>query len=164
MSTNTPIESDPRLLAQLMRHEGAVRDSDGLHRAYACPAGRLTIGYGHNLDASPVPGLSGASRLTEEQAQELLRLDCLKYAAGLDRELPWWRSLAPARQAVLLDMAFNLGLRSLTGFVRTLDAIHRGDWQAAKSGMLNSRWARQVGRRAVELATQMVSGEWEGEG
>ena len=155
------IETDERCLAQIMRHEGTVRDRDGLHVAYACPAGRLTIGYGHNLDDNPVPGLSGASHITEAYARTLLREDCARIAAALDEALPDWRSLAEARQAVLLNMAFNLGVRGLLRFVRMLEAVGREDWDAARAAMLNSRWARQVGRRAVELAAQMQRGTWD---
>ena len=32
-------------LSQLMRHEGAVRDKNGMHVAYVCPAGALTAMY-----------------------------------------------------------------------------------------------------------------------
>lgn len=154
------IETDERCLAQIRRHEGAVRDSEGLHQAYACPAGRLTIGYGHNLDAWPVLGLSGASHISEERAEALLREDCARIASILDAVIPWWRGLVPARQAVLLNMAFNLGTRGLMYFSRTLEAVRLGKWETARAEMLDSRWAQQAKCRAVELAAQMQSGTW----
>ena len=44
------IEKDERFLSQLKAHEGLRLF------AYVCPAGRLTIGWGHNCEASPVDG------------------------------------------------------------------------------------------------------------
>lgn len=155
------IVENKKFLSQLKRHEGEVRDLDGLHVAYACPAGRLTIGYGHNLDDNPVPGLSGASHISDEEAETLLRQDCIAIASRLDAVIPWWRNLSAPRQAVLLNMAFNIGVRGLLRFVRMLEAVQREDWERARAEMLNSRWARQVGRRAPELAAQMLTGEWQ---
>lgn len=155
------IVENKKFLSQLKRHEGAVRDRDGLHVAYVCPAGALTIGYGHNLDENPVPGLSGASHISDEEAETLLRQDCIAIASRLNAVIPWWRNLSAPRQAVLLNMAFNLGVRGLLSFVRMLEAVGREDWDAARAAMLNSRWASQVGRRAPELAAQMLTGEWQ---
>lgn len=155
-----PIENDERALAQLRRHEGAVRDKSGLHRAYTCPAGRLTIGYGHNLEAWPLLGLSAGSRISEERAREILQEDCARVAAMLDAALPWWRELSLPRQAVCLNMAFNLGVQGFLRFERTLGAVRRGEWEKAKGAMLQSRWAGQAGGRARELAEQMALGEW----
>lgn len=153
-----PVETDERCLGQIARHEGAVRDRNGMHRAYRCPAGRLTIGYGHNLEAWPVLGLSAASRIDEDRARELLREDCARTARMLDAALPWWRGLSLPRQAVCLSMAFNLGVQGFLRFAKTIEFLRRGEWAKAGAEMLKSRWARQVGARAGELAEQMESG------
>jgi lysozyme len=70
-----------------------------------------------------------------------------------------WGLAAETRAEVLADMAFNMGVSNLLKFRDTLAAVERGDWNAAASGMLASRWASQVGARAVELARQMRTGE-----
>lgn len=155
------IEQDERFLRQLMRHEGSHKDKRGRHVAYRCPAGALTIGYGHNLDALPLPGLDGLSCISEEQARQILREDVCAFAAILDEELPWWRSLNAPRQAVLLNMAFNMGVDGLLKFKNTLRAVREMRWKDARDGMLASKWAGQVGRRAVELSRQMSTGEWQ---
>ena len=155
------ILENKKFLSQLKRHEGEVRDRDGLHVAYVCPAGALTIGYGHNLDENPIPGFSGASHISDEEAETLLRQDCAALTSRLDAVIPWWRKLSDPRQAVLMNMAFNLGVRGLLRFVRMLEAVQREDWERARAEMLNSRWASQVGRRAPELAMQMLTGEWQ---
>ena len=56
---------------------------------------------------------------------------------------------------VLANMAFNLGIHGLLKFVRTLNAIERGNYDEAASHMLASKWAGQVGQRAQRLAAMM---------
>jgi lysozyme len=65
------------------------------------------------------------------------------------------------RQAVLLNMAFNLGVGGLLGFKRALGAMRIEDYARAGTEMLDSTWARQVKGRAAELARQMMLGVWE---
>lgn len=156
------IETNPRFLAQLRRDEGARRDARGRHVAYRCPAGALTIGYGHNLDANPIDGVGEGDVLTEDEARDLLERDARRLARELDARLPWWREVGEARSAVLLNMAYNMGTAGLLGFHRTLKAVREGRWTDAKSAMLASRWASQVKGRAVRLAAQMLTGEWRG--
>lgn len=153
------VEESATFLAMLKGHEGAVREG-GRHVAYRCPAGALTIGWGHNLDAEPLRGLGPGSTLSDAEADNLLRADLARLAAELDLRLPWWRGLGPARSAALLDMAFNLGLSGLLGFRRMLEAARRLCFEEAAAEMLDSRWAAQVGRRALELAGMMRLGAW----
>ena len=53
---------------------------------------------------------------------------------------------------MLLNMCFNLGLKGLLGFNNTLAFIAARDWERAANGMLASKWAKQVGFRAIELS------------
>jgi lysozyme len=118
-------------------------------KPYRCTAGKLTIGVGRNLDDNGI---------TQAEAFALLENDILAVEADLDRTWPWWREMTDARQQVLADMCFNLGLTRLGGFVNTLAAMKRGDYEAAANGMLASLWASQVGRRAQRLAKMMREG------
>lgn len=155
------LEDLMKFMVQLMRHEGSKRDAAGMHVAYRCPAGKWTIGYGHNLEANPIFGLGANSRITEEHARRILEGDINKFAPRLLTTLPWISSLAPARRGVLLNMAFNLGIPGLLKFNNTLANVKMGNYSMAANGMLQSLWARQVGRRAQELSQQMRTGEWQ---
>ena len=149
------------LMAQLMRHEGANKDKDGLHRAYRCAAGKLTIGYGHNLDANPIRGLNAQSRITEQEAQRILSNDIAATWVQVQKSLPWlWQVDAFARKAALINMTFNLGLKGMLGFKKALDHMEHGRWEAAGYELRESRWAIQVGQRARELAFQIETGEF----
>lgn len=152
----TNIEQNPRLLDQLKRHEGLSLE------AYYCPAGRLTIGYGHNLEAWPVHGLGEGSRIDKARATALLIDDVVRVADELDRRIPWWRELSEERQAVLVNMGFNLGVAGLMGFSKMLASCEHGDFGRAAQEMGSSRWAKQVGNRALELMDQMWTGVWHG--
>lgn len=138
--------NDALLLAELTRDEG------WRPYAYQDHLGYWTIGVGRLIDQRK------GGRLSADEIDYLLQNDVNRFKAELDKELPWWRTLDPVRQRVLVNMAFNLGTAGLLGFKNTLAAVKRGDWSAASAGMLASKWADQVGLRAHRLAKMMRTG------
>jgi lysozyme len=60
-------------------------------------------------------------------------------------------------QLVLTDMTFNMGIYELLKFKNTLMFIKRGDYKSAAEEMLNSKWAKQVGQRAIDLSEILKS-------
>lgn len=129
-----------RLKAQLVRHEGLRL------KPYRDTVGKLTIGVGRNLDDVGI---------TEDEAGQLLDNDVTRAYHELVRAVPSFGSLDEDRQHVLLDMAFNLGVPRLLEFKKMLAAVESRDFDQAAAEMLDSRWARQVGRRAETLAAMM---------
>ncbi len=130
---------------QLERDEG-VRT-----HPYTDTKGKLTIGIGRNLNAK---GLS------QEEIDHLLENDLRELSIELRARLPWFETLDDARQGVILNMAFNIGLTGLEGFPRMLQGVAQGDWELAADEMKNSLWAKEVGDRAVRLEQQMRTGIW----
>jgi len=130
---------------QLIEHEGLRLDM------YKDTVGIWTIGVGRNLEHV---GLRN-----EAEARFLLRSDVLAIRAELERRLPWLDELDEVRQRVLLDMAFNLGVAGLCKFTATLDHVEARRYDQASVEMLDSRWADQVGQRAVRLSEMMATGE-----
>lgn len=150
------VEKSEYFLEQLKRHEGFSLE------AYLDSVGVLTVGYGHNCEARPVEGVEREGDvISRRKAGELLAEDVGLISSELDRGLPWWRELEEPRQGVVLNMAYNMGMPKLKGFVRMLHSLELGDWSGAAREMLDSRWAEQVKGRSAELATQMVLGEWQ---
>ena len=128
-----------------------IRRYEGFSKLpYKCPTGHLTIGYGHNLE----------NGISKEAAEFILQEDLARAERAVKDAFPWWWKLDDARQFVLVDMAFNMGLASLKGFKKMLAAIEAGNFETAAKEMLASKWAAQVGRRAVELSKIMEKGEW----
>lgn len=137
---------DPELIAQLKIDEGCRLT------AYKDTVGVWTVGYGH---AHVAPG----TVWTQAQAEAQLVKDVREHNAKLLAALPWITSLTPARQRVLYNMAYNLGVQGLLGFKNTLAMVKAGDYAGAANGMLGSLWAKQVKGRAVRLANEMRSGQ-----
>jgi lysozyme len=136
------------LKVQLVRHEGLK-----LH-PYRDTVGKVTIGVGRNLDDVGI---------SEAEAHAMLDADIDRTERALFAALPWVADLDDARQVVLMNMAFNLGVgmaggnKGLLGFPYTLGLIQAGRFEEAAKAMLDSKWARQVGKRATELAQIMAT-------
>ena len=141
--------NDLLLISELKRDEGVE------YTPYFDSVGIETVGVGHNLKVSP---LDVHYPLTDDQVDLILSSDLLNVFSGLDAHLGWWRNLSYARQRVMVNMAFNMGIGTLLTFKNTLGAIEDGQYEAAAEGMLNSKWARQVGDRAYRLAKLMRVG------
>ncbi|GAB1468349.1 hypothetical protein MASR2M64_10670 [Candidatus Cloacimonadota bacterium] len=134
-----------RIKSQLVRHEGLRL------KPYRCTAGKLTIGIGRNLDDCGI---------SQKEAYALLDNVIRNCEQQLLDEIPEiYNALNEARKSVLLNMCFNLGIGGLLEFNNTLAFIAAGDWERAANGMLASKWAKQVGRRAIELSELMRKGQ-----
>ena len=134
-----------RIKAQLVRHEGLKL------KPYRCTACKLTIGSGRNLDDRGI---------SQKEAYAMLERDIQDCEQWLIDKIPEiYNNLDEVRQSVLLNMCFNLGIKELLEFKNTLHFIASGDWERAANGMLASKWAKQVGMRAIELSELMRKGE-----
>ena len=132
----------------IKRHEGKR------NQLYLDTEGVLTGGIGHAFKAG--------GELSESVIRLLFDEDYVAAVMNYFRlvEFNGLPKLDDVRKAVLVDMTFNLGVRGVMGFQKMLGAIFRGDWEMAADEMLDSKWARQVGSRAVELAKMMRTGKW----
>lgn len=137
------------LTNQLRRDEG-VKPS-----VYQDHLGFWTIGVGRLVDARR------GGVLRPDEIDYLLANDIRDRVEALTRLLPWFKDLDPARQGVLVNMAFQLGTAGLMAFKQTLAAVERGDYTDAALLMAQSKWASQTPERARRLAKQMRSGEWQ---
>ena len=130
------------------------RDESVRAHLYFDSEGYATIGVGRLIDSRRGGGLR------DSEINLLLANDIEEVMISLRDRLPWFEALNEARQGVLANMAFNLGVGGLLGFSKTLAMVERGEYAAASVEMLDSKWARQVGRRADRLAEQMKTGRW----
>lgn len=152
-----------KLKRMLRLHEGLKL------KAYLCTAGRKTIGIGRNLDDNPLTPAEIAhlgraniaeTGITEDEAWWLLDSDLAKTTAELNRALPWITTLDEVRRAVLVDMAYNIGVPKLKTFRATLPMIQAGQYAEAAKAMMLSLWATQVKTRAKRLSHMMETGQW----
>lgn len=133
-----------KLMYRLIEEEGMKL------KPYRCPAGKLTIGVGRNLEDK---GLSN------EEALFLLQNDIIEAVKELKKAFLFFDSLNETRQIVLIDMCFNLGINGLKKFKKMIKALENKDFSLASKEMLSSCWAKQVGARARSLALLMETGE-----
>lgn len=131
---------------QIKRHEGFR------FKVYKDTKGILTIGYGRNLEGRGI---------TQEEAEYLLTNDVKEFTDAVNKKYKWVHDLTEPRKWVIYNMAFNMGMGTLSKFINTLKAIQEGRYADASKGMLESRWAKQVKGRAIELSKQMDTGEWQ---
>ena len=127
-----------------------IKKHEGFRKyPYKDTRGYLTIGWGRCLS------LKG---ITEEEATIMLLNDVndayetakrICFTRGVD-----FNQLPENAKIVLIDMAFNLGGR-LGTFKKFFKELGLGNYKEAAKQMLDSKWAVQVGRRAIELAKMM---------
>ena len=142
-----------------------VRTQEGLRlNAYCNPGDEWTIGYGHNLEAHGFTAAQAASTgWTRERCESALLSDIQAATVTVFARWPWVETLADARQGVLIDMAFQMGVDGLGKFRNTLAAIQSGLYEIAANDMLASNWARETPVRAQIEALMMRTGVWPGE-
>ena len=121
---------------------------------YQDSEGWWTVGYGRLIDTRK------GGKISEDEAEYMLNNDIDVVINQVIREFPWFGDLSDARQEVILNMVFNLGLPKFKGFKNAITAMKRHDWTDASREMLDSLWSRQVGDRAVRLSEAMRTGEW----
>lgn len=125
------------IITDLKRDEGVKL------KPYYCPAGKLSIGVGRNLDDLGI---------TEEEAEALLHNDVERVKRELDAWYPWWVKCPGSVRRGMINMAFNLGINRFDGFKRMISCLQAGDYKGAAREARNSKWATQVGARADRIA------------
>lgn len=134
---------------QLIELEGRERS------AYQDHLGYWTIGVGRLIDKRK------GGCLSDEEIDFLLDNDIKRVKTQIRAALPWFDRLNEPRQAVLINMAFQMGLEGLLGFKNTLAAVRDERYEHAANLMLQSLWAKQTPSRAKRMSHQMSTGEWQ---
>jgi len=113
-----------------------VKEFEGLRlKAYRCPAGVLTIGYGHT------GGVREGQVITEAEAEELLKKDLLIFERGVKNyvKVP----LTDNQFSALVSFAYNVGLGAF-GKSTLLRKINSRDYNGAAAEF--ARWNRGGGK------------------
>jgi lysozyme len=119
--------------------------------------GYWTIGIGRLVDER----VKGAG-LRDKEISFLFNNDMQERTVALTERLPWFATLDAARQGVLVNMSFQMGVDGLLAFGKTLSFVKQGAYSMAADQMLKSLWARaQTPKRAERLAAQMRTGVWQ---
>lgn len=143
----------------LIHHEGLSLTP------YKCVGNKWTIGVGHNFEDNPFTTDEILEILhkgfTREVAMLILDNDIHKVQHDLQTIFLWYSSLDRVRRDVITNMGFNLGVPKLLAFKRMIANLKAKDYEGASMEMLDSRWARQVGQRALDLSAMMRVGTYD---
>ena len=118
-------------------------------KPYIDTSGNVTIGIGRNLTANGV---------SADEISLMFTNDVTAAESALDAGVPWWRTLDPVRQRVMLNMCFNMGWTVFSQFKRFFIFMKGGEWEEAGAAMQASLWWHQVGERAVRLQGMVLTG------
>lgn len=127
-----------------------IRQAEGLRlRAYKCPAGVWTIGYGTTA------GVKEGLVITKERAEELLREDVKRFEDQVMRLVKV--RLTQGQFDALVSFIYNLGAGNLSNST-LLRLLNAGDYKGAAAQF--DRWTKAGGkvlpglvrRRAAERA------------
>ena len=134
------------LIEQLKRHEGIKLTP------YRCTSNKLTIGVGRNLEDVGI---------SEQEAEMLLQNDIQEAVKQLKERFPWTLELDEVRFAALINFTFNVGIGTVSKFKNAMALLKAKNYDMAADEFLQSRWAKQVGQRAIEVTDQIRTGEWQ---
>ena len=129
------------------------------HQAYPDPLTKgapWTIGVGHTG-----PEVHEGLVWNDDQIDDALQLDVNHATQVCMDSFPWFSSLNEPRQAVLIGMAFQMGSAGLMQWMPTLMLVGQGRYAEAAQRIRNSAWAKETPRRALALADQLETGQWQ---
>lgn len=145
-------------ITSLLQYEEGFRE-----KPYLCSGGYPTVGTGIRI------GPKGAD-LKNYEFTVPREVDAVWLQSILNRTMRDMLSneriaramnvLDEARTAVLVSMAYQMGVAGLAQFKNTLYLVETKQFEEAAKAMLDSKWARQTPNRARRHAEQMRSGLW----
>jgi len=124
---------------QLKIHEGFRNN------VYQCSMGHDTQGYGHLVSKG----------ISKEVAEMILQEDIKEAITEVRRNIGFFDDLPGKTQEALVNMSFNLGISRLLQFKNMLMHLRDRNFSKASDEVLNSRYATQVGKRAMDIATMI---------
>jgi len=142
-----------KLRKELTFDEGCV------DKIYLDHLGYPTFGIGHLvLETDAEYNKDVGTPVSEERIKECFEKDIENVFNDLNRSIPWWKDLPEDLTLVIANMSFNLGITRLLKFKKFLTALEVKNWDNAAVEMMDSRWAKQVGPRAVRLKDRVLKG------
>lgn len=129
---------------------------------YHCPANKLTIGIGHNIEANPLPRgmqqeLDETGKLSLVSIMQLVNKDIDHAEQDARKLFESFNDFSENRKVATIDMIFNIGISGFRKFITTIAAIRMGNWDAAGKGLRNSKWFRQVQKERAEGIIELIT-------
>jgi hypothetical protein len=160
-----PADTEAKFVADLQRHEGFDAtpriDEQSDDKPLTLGPGLTNITNEEWAMMRSSPEAAERDGVTPAQTAPVLEKRIMENRIAIENDStvgPIYAGLSPERKAIIDNMQYNLGLPRLKQFVNMWDALAKGDFRLAGAEMLDSKWHRQVGSRARELALEMMQG------
>lgn len=130
---------------------------------YKCPAGYDTIGYGRNIEANPLNAsekkqLNADGSVSKAVAEDWLKEELSRCYDDCNKAFFWFKDLDNKRAGAIVDMAYNMGLKTLKDFKNSLGFMERKDYKGAAENFKKSKWFNQVKNRGIEICNIIEKG------
>ena len=128
------------------------------YEIYKDHLGYPTFGIGHLItEDDPEHGEPDGTEISEDRVNEVFETDVSKFVDEAKILFPDLDDLPEVAQQVIVNMAFNMGRPRLSKFKNFIAGVNDRDWVRAAEEMMDSRWADQVGARAVRLRNLILT-------
>ena len=115
-----------------------------------------TFGIGHLVrESDPEYGWEVGTPVSDDRCAEAFNEDIKTVVSDCYKLYPDFDNLPEEAQRIIANMCFNLGYPRLSKFKGMKRGVDARDWQSAADEMVDSRWYRQVTKRADRLVERM---------
>ena len=134
------------------------RDEGVKYEVYLDHLGYPTFGIGHLItDDDPECGTSVGTEVSSDRVQEAFDSDIESVLSDCERLYVQFEHLPEEVQLIIANMMFNMGYTRLSKFKGMKRGVDARNWEEAADEMVDSRWYKQVSRRADRLVVRMRS-------
>ena len=128
------------------------------YEVYDDHLGYKTFGIGHLVTPEDEEyGSPCGTPVAVDRVNSVFDKDVETYISESEKVFGNLQQMPEEAQQVIVNMCFNMGAPRLGQFKKFIKAIHDEDWKTASVEMLDSRWAKQVGDRAIRLSDRIRS-------
>ena len=138
--------------------EELANDEGCKYEVYLDHLGYPTFGIGHLItDDDPECGTSVGTEVSSDRVQEAFDSDIESVLSDCERLYVQFEHLPEEAQLIIANMMFNMGYTRLSKFKGMKRGVDARNWEEAADEMVDSRWYKQVSRRADRLVVRMRS-------
>ena len=131
-------------------------DEGSVNKIYLDHLGLATFGIGHLVtEWDEEYGWEVGTDVSEDRCIEAFNSDIKNVLSDCYRLYPDFDDLPEEVQRIVANMMFKMGRPRLSKFKGMKRGVDAKDWNAAADEMVDSRWYRQVTKRADRLVERM---------
>lgn len=131
-------------------------DEGSVNKIYLDHLGLATFGIGHLVtEWDEEYGFEVGTDVSEDRCIEAFNRDIKTVLSDCNKLYSDFDELPEEVQLIIANMMFNMGRPRLSKFKGMKRGVDAKDWNAAADEMVDSKWYRQVTKRADRLVERM---------